>query len=121
MDTVVDTIEPLKLLTAPAAVEAAPKVAAGRLQLLAFVDAETEQVLQESAGLLGRSVIMRGGIAKAIDYLSEERSPHLLLVDIGGLELPLSQVQRLADVCEPGFIARTISAVTITDAFRPKT
>lgn len=52
--------------------------------------------------MLGRCVIMRGGIAKAIEYLSEHRSPQLLLVDISGTDLPLSQIQTLADVCEPG-------------------
>jgi pilus assembly protein CpaE len=91
----------LKLLTAQP-IEAEPKVPAGRLPLMAFVDAETERVLQEASVLLGRCVIMRGGIAKAIDYLSEQRSPHLLIVDISGIDLPLSQIHTLADVCEPG-------------------
>src|ERR1700747_3692027 len=102
MDGMTDTIEPLKLLTTAEALETSPKVAAGRLPLMAFVDAETERVLQEASVLLGRSAIMRGGIAKAIDYLSEERSPHLLLFDIRGIALPLSQIHTLADVCEPG-------------------
>jgi pilus assembly protein CpaE len=97
-----DSIEPIKLLTAQTPYEAESKLPAGRLPLIAFVDAETERVLQESSVLLGRSVIMRGGIAKAIDYLSEQRSPHVLLVDISGIDLPLSQIQILADVCEPG-------------------
>jgi pilus assembly protein CpaE len=92
----------LKLLAAPTPYEAEPKLAAGRLPLMAFVDAETERVLQEASVLLGRSAIMRGGIAKAIEHLSEERSPHLLLVDISGIDLPLSQIHSLADVCEPG-------------------
>jgi pilus assembly protein CpaE len=96
-----DTIENIKLLTAQP-IEAAPKLAAGRLPLMAFVDAETERVLQEASVMLGRCVIMRGGIVKAIEYLSEQRSPHLLLVDISGIDLPLSQIQILADVCEPG-------------------
>jgi pilus assembly protein CpaE len=97
-----DHIEDIKLLTAPTVYEAEPQVAAGRLPLIAFVDAETERVLQESSVLLGRSAIMRGGIAKAIEYLSEQRSPHLLIVDISGIDLPLSQIHTLADVCEPG-------------------
>src|SRR6266446_4303376 len=97
-----DADEPIRLLTAAATIEAAPKLAAGRLPLMAFVDAETERVLQESSVLLGRSAIMRGGIAKAIDYLNEQRSPHVLLVDISGIDLPLSQIHTLADVCEPG-------------------
>jgi pilus assembly protein CpaE len=97
------TVEPgdIKLLTATP-IEAAPRQAAGRVSVMAFVDAETERLLQESSLLLGRSVIMRGGIAKAIEHLSEERSPHLMLVDISGVALPLSQLQMLAEVCEPG-------------------
>lgn len=90
---------PTLLLAAP---DGAPKVAAGRLPLMAFVDIGSERILQESSGLLGRCVIMRGGIAKAIEYLTEQRSPHLLIVDISGIDMPLSQIQMLADVCEPG-------------------
>jgi len=56
----VPAIEPPKLL-APA----------GRLPMMAFVDAETERALQESSGLLGRNEIIRGGIAQAIKYLNE--------------------------------------------------
>jgi pilus assembly protein CpaE len=97
-----DHIEDLRLLTFQTPYEAEPQVAAGRLPLMAFVDAETERVLQESSVLLGRGAIMRGGIVKAIDYLSEQRSPHLLIVDICGIDLPLSQIHALADVCEPG-------------------
>jgi pilus assembly protein CpaE len=92
----------LKVLTVQTPYEAEPQVAAGRLPLIAFVDAETERVMQEASVLLGRSQIMRGGIAKAIEYLSEQRSPHLLIVDISGIDLPLSQIHTLADVCEPG-------------------
>jgi pilus assembly protein CpaE len=69
---------------------------------MAFVDGDTERLLQESSVLSGRNHIIRGGIAKAIEFLSEQRSPHLLFVDISGIELPLSKVQMLADVCEPG-------------------
>src|SRR5262249_48179854 len=86
----------------PAPHEDAPKVAAGRLPLMAFVDGESERVLQEAAVLLGRCVIMRGGIRKATEYLVEQRSPQILMVDISGVDLPLSQIHALADVCEPG-------------------
>ena len=100
MDTII-TAEPTLLLASPSA-EVVPKLAAGRLPLMAFVDAETERVLQEASVLLGRCVIMRGGISKAVEYLSEQRSPLLLLVDISGVDLPLSLIHTLADVCEPG-------------------
>jgi pilus assembly protein CpaE len=102
MDTIMaDTFEPLKRLTVPQ-IEGAPKLAAGRLPLMAFVDAETERVLQETSVLVGRSLVVRGGIGKAIEYLNEQRSPHTLIVDITGVELPLSKIHTLADVCEPG-------------------
>ena len=99
MDTM--TLEPADILTATA-IEPVLRIAAGRLPVIAFVDADTERLLQESALLPGRNQIIRGVITKAINYLSEQRSPHLLFVDISGLELPLSKVQMLADVCEPG-------------------
>jgi pilus assembly protein CpaE len=97
------TIEPAEInLRTATAIEPVLRIAAGRLPVIAFVDADTERLLQESSVLPGRNQIIRGGIAKAIHYLSEQRSPHLLFVDISGVELPLSQVQMLADVCEPG-------------------
>src|SRR6266404_3698418 len=96
-----DTDEPINLLTATA-IEPVLRIAAGRLPVIAFVDADAERLLQESSLLPGRNQIIRGGITKAIDYLNEQRSPHLLFVDISGVELPLSKVQMLADVCEPG-------------------
>ena len=101
MDTMTAALEVPLLLASPTT-ETSPRVAAGRLPLMAFVDAETERVLQESAVMLGRCVIMRGGIGKATEYLNQQRSPQLLIVDISGLDMPLSLVHTLADVCEPG-------------------
>jgi pilus assembly protein CpaE len=94
-------MEPTLLLAAAAPTEA-PKAAAGRLPLMAFVDGESERVLQEAAVMLGRCVIMRGGVKKAVEYLTEQRSPHLLIVDISGVDMALSKIHELADVCEPG-------------------
>lgn len=95
------TLEPAEIRMATA-IEPVLRIAAGRLPVMAFVDADTERLLQDGAVLPGRNQIIRGGIAKSIEYLSEQRSPHLLLVDISGVDLPLSQIQVLADVCEPG-------------------
>ena len=88
----------------PVPLENVPRLPVGRPPVMAFVDAESERVLHESAVLmaLGRSQIVRGGIIKAIEYLSSQRSPNLLIVDISGVDLPLSQMHALADVCEPG-------------------
>jgi pilus assembly protein CpaE len=100
MDTI--TIEHTDDLRTATPIEPVLRIAAGRLPVMAFVDADTERLLQDSSLLFGRNQIIRGGIAKAIEYLSEQRSPHLLLVDLSGVDLPLSQIQILADVCEPG-------------------
>jgi pilus assembly protein CpaE len=102
----VDAIDPQPgSLLIPTPIEAAPKQAAGRLPLIAFVDADTERMLHESSVMapFGRNyLIIRGGIAKAIEYLNAQRSPHRLIVDITGVDLALSQMQTLAEVCEPG-------------------
>jgi len=77
----------------------------GRAPLLAFVsDAATEKVLRECLTQLSlvNGMILRGGIAKAIESLGVERSPNILIVDISGVDLPISEVDTLAEVCEPG-------------------
>ncbi len=67
-------------------------------------DAQSESVLRECLAQLSvqNAMVMRGGITKAIQYLYEERSPNVLIVDISGIDLPLSEIHRLAEVCEPG-------------------
>jgi pilus assembly protein CpaE len=94
------------ILEVPGPIERATnRVPVGRLPLQAFVtDAETERVLRGCLTELAFAdpTISRGGIAKAIEILGAERSPNTLIVDISGIELPISQVHALAEVCEPG-------------------
>lgn len=81
------------------------KAPVGRPPLLGFVaDAQSETVLHECATQLGlrQGTIIRGSIAKAIDHLGQHRSPNILVVDISAVDLPISKVNQLADVCEPG-------------------
>jgi len=81
------------------------KLPVGRPQFMGFVaDAETEKLLHECVTHLGlgQGTIIRGGIAKAVEHLGQHRSPNILIVDIGGVDLPISKVSELADVCEPG-------------------
>ncbi len=87
------------------------KLPVGRAPLLAFVaDAETEKALQECLAKLAfaQGPITRGGIAEAIEALATQQSPNVLIVDISGLDLPISQVHSLAEVCEPGVIVVAI-------------
>jgi pilus assembly protein CpaE len=95
----------ISLRQAAMPVEAPAKQSNGRVPVMAFVaDAESERVVQQylAAQSLADGSIIRGGIAKAIQHLGTERSPNVLIVDLGGVDMPVSQVNILADVCEPG-------------------
>ena len=92
-------------LQSPAPIEKAARATAGRARLMAFVaDGESEASLQNCLSQLSfpDATIKRGGIAKAIEILGAERSPDMIIVDISGVDLPVSRVHDLAEVCEPG-------------------
>lgn len=87
-----------------ASVDNAPKLPAGRPPFLAFVgDAATETAITDCAAQLAITHfrVLRGGIAKAIQHLDAERSPAILIVDISDVDMPVSKVHQLAEVCEP--------------------
>jgi pilus assembly protein CpaE len=94
------------ILEAPAPIERSPtRAQPGRPHLLAYVvDGETERALRDCLEHLGfaGAPIARGGIQKAIDALGTQRSPELLIVDISGVAMPVSEIHNLAEVCEPG-------------------
>ena len=94
------------ILEMPAPIEKTTnRLPAGRAPLLAFVsDSATDKALRDCLTQLSlaHGMIVRGGIAKAIETLGAERSPNILIVDISGVDLPISQVDALAEVCEPG-------------------
>lgn len=71
--------------------------------LLAFVDdaASKQAVEQLAADLAMEAAVFRGGCDEAIARLSNARSPRVLLVDLSGMEFPLSKVEELANVCDP--------------------
>ena len=76
-----------------------------RDQFLAFVaDQETYAVVDQVIGemMLPNAAIREGTVKDAVKHLGEHRSPKLLVVDLGDSELPLSDINGLADVCEPG-------------------
>jgi pilus assembly protein CpaE len=100
------------IIEAPAPIERpTSRAPVGRPPLLGFVaDAETERVMRECLAHLAmpQGEIMRGGIAKAIEYLGSQRSPNTLIVDISGIDLPVSQILALEEVCEPGVVVIAI-------------
>jgi pilus assembly protein CpaE len=87
------------------AIATAERTAAGQDHFLAFcADSTTYSAVDRITGemMLPHSSIRKGNIKDAIKYLSEHASPKLLMVDIANSDLPLSDIDRLADVCEPG-------------------
>jgi pilus assembly protein CpaE len=88
-------------LAAPVAAESSDEVS----QFRAFVrDDETRKVIEQVIGdlMIPHAAVLQGGIDRAVETLGRNRSPRLLLVDLSGVELPLSAINELADVCEPG-------------------
>jgi pilus assembly protein CpaE len=86
-------------------VEGLHGVSAGRDRFVAFLaDDASEKIVQQCVTemSLPYSSVVRGDITKAINQLSAGRSPLALMVDISGVELPVSQIHHLAEVCEPG-------------------
>lgn len=73
-------------------------------QVVAFTtDGATEQlindVLQQSN--LTDNLVRRGDMKASTQYVKEAHSPELLIVDVSGSNLPLSDIQNLAQHCEP--------------------
>ena len=76
-----------------------------RERFLAFVgDDESRDAVDHAVGelMIPNAAVRTGGVRDAIKHLSEQRSPKLLLVDLSASELPLNDINNLADVCEPG-------------------
>jgi len=74
-------------------------------QFSAFLDddvsrAVVEQVVRDL--VIAHATVSKGTIRSAIKALGQKRSPKTLIVDLSKSELPLSDINELADVCEPG-------------------
>jgi pilus assembly protein CpaE len=74
-------------------------------EFVAFVsDRDTEQVLKRFVleEAMPHTHIVVGGIDDAIAHLAKvERSPQFLLIDLHGSAMPLSDLGKLSEVCEP--------------------
>jgi pilus assembly protein CpaE len=89
---------------------------------IAFVgDRQTEQVLKSFVleQAMPHTHIAVGNIDDAIAYLSKiERSPLFLLIDLANSVMPLSDLGRLAEVCEPSVQVVTIGERNDVGLFR---
>ena len=84
-------------------------------------DGESLDFLQTylSDAVAGEVHLQKGRIADAVAYLERAAAPpRLLIVDLSGLETPLSEVDRLADVCEPNVVVVAIGETNNTMLFR---
>lgn len=73
-------------------------------QVVAFTtDGTTEQLINEvlQHSNLTDKLVRRGDMKAATQYIMEATSPELLIVDVSGSNLPLSDIQNLAQHCEP--------------------
>ncbi|QSN63003.1 MULTISPECIES: AAA family ATPase [unclassified Caballeronia] len=89
---------------------------------IAFVsDRQTEQVLKSFVleQAMPHAHVALGNLEDAISYVSRlERSPQFLLVDLQGSVMPLSDLNRLAEVCEPSVQVITIGERNDVGLFR---
>lgn len=74
-------------------------------QFCAYVEdddsrAVVEQVVRDL--VIAHASVVKGSIRTAIKTLGQKRSPKTLIVDLSKSELPLSDINELAEVCEPG-------------------
>ena len=93
----------------------------GLSQIVAFIsDAETEAIAAAVFEDLGfeSSAVKRGDIGAAISYLSSNSSPRIVVVDISKSELPISDINSLAETCEPGVEVIVIGAQNDIGLFR---
>jgi pilus assembly protein CpaE len=95
-------------MAAAPALSAASAADAARTEVAAFVrDGETQDFLQDylrDAGV-GRIAVASGGVEAAIRFLERAaHPPRVLLVDLSGLDTPLSAIDQLAEVCEPSIV-----------------
>jgi pilus assembly protein CpaE len=92
-------------LQTPGPIEKPATAPADRVKLMVFaLDGQSEGALRACLAQLSVSgaVLRRGGLSGAIRYLSTERSPERIIVDLSGAEMPASQIRDLAELCEPG-------------------
>ncbi|MFP4361280.1 MAG: CpaE family protein [Alphaproteobacteria bacterium] len=79
---------------------------AAALEFAAFLsDRETVEVFRQFVGrqTLGAAHVQRGSVRQAVGFIDkQERSPKFIVVDISGVDMPLPEIDALADACEPG-------------------
>ncbi len=89
--------------------------------LLAFVtDSESEAILKDipfkDFGI--KSKIIKGSTTAAHSYLKKNDSPDLLIIDLSDEKLPISEIEKISEVCEPSVNVITIGENNDISVFR---
>jgi pilus assembly protein CpaE len=108
-------------MTVLASPQSSPLGTDERRQLQAFVlDEDTRKVVDQVVAdlMVPGATVHKGGVREAIRQLGVQRSPRLLIVDLSDIELPLSAMNELAEVCEPGVTVIAIGARNDVGLFR---
>lgn len=75
------------------------------VRIAAFVaDPDTEAATEDALGRMGapKYRVKRGGIRSAIEFFSNHSSTPVIIVDVSDVDMALSHINELANVCEPG-------------------
>lgn len=107
----------MSLLTRPSA-----EVSSSRTpELVAFVtDADTERTIRDLVDeeVMTFTVVRRGAVKDAIAHLKASPSPKLLIVDISDSTMPMTDIEALADVCEPSVVVIVLGESNDIGLFR---
>ncbi len=93
----------------------------GRDQFAAFLcDEASLEVLRPIASDMGwqQEKCHKGGLRNAVQSLSISASPNILLVDLSESGDPLSDINALAEVCEPGTVVVAVGQVNDVRLYR---
>jgi pilus assembly protein CpaE len=77
--------------------------AAGSTAMVFVRDRDSEGVIRQCLSDLGitGAEFRNGGVAEATAALTSRHSPHLLIVDVHGVDDPAAKIRELANVCDP--------------------
>ncbi len=95
-----------------------------RVALMVFVnEATTEAVLRDSLSDVTPEVfeVTQGGIRAAIAAMQKQATPRNLIIDISGVDEPLSALRDLSEVVEPDVKVLVIGEFTDVDFYREVT
>jgi len=67
-------------------------------------DPQDIEVVREALKSLDikKSDIVKGGVKEAIEFVSDRKSPQYLIIDVSKSDMPVSDLNQLAELCDPG-------------------